>query len=228
VLVGDEGTILTSPDGITSTVQTSGTSNTLNGVTWSGAEFVAVGDAGTILTSPDGVAWTGRDSGRPRYAPFNVKVIGDSLFVTYAKQDADKEDEIAGPGKGYINVFNFDGTFVRRFATGSAVGGSQSALNAPWGLALAPKNFGAFGGDILVGNFGSGRIAAYTKAGRFDGFLLKSKGHPVTIPGLWEIVMLTRGNAGQPKKLYFTAGTHDEQHGLFGLLQPGPSVRSGH
>ncbi len=228
VAVGDEGTILTSPDGLTATVQVSGTSNDLYGVTWNGTQFVAVGDAGTILTSPDGVTWTGHSSGRARYAPFNVQVIGSSVYVTYALQDADKVDDVAGTGRGFINIFKTNGAFVKRFVTGSALGGSQATLSSPWGLALAPKNFGAFGGDILVGNFGSGRIAAFTQSGHFVGYLLKSKGHPVTIPGLWSIVMLTRGNAGQPKKLYFTAGPSHEAHGLFGLLQPGPAVKSGH
>ena len=88
------------------------------------------------------------------YAPFNVAVLGGKVYVAYAKQDADREDEVAGPGMGRVDVFSLDGAPARgRLAT--------AALNAPWGLAIAPAGFGTFSGDLLVGNFGDGRIHAF-------------------------------------------------------------------
>ena len=88
------------------------------------------------------------------YAPFNVQVIGHFVFVAYAKQDADAEDEDPGPGRGFVDAFTLDGRFAAPIA-------SRGPLNAPWGLAVAPASFGRFGGDLLVGNFGDGKIHAY-------------------------------------------------------------------
>src|SRR5205823_4550600 len=95
------------------------------------------------------------------FAPFNIANIGGQLLVAYAKQDAAKTDEVAGPGNGFIDVFDTNGRFVRRFASGTGVGGSLTQLNAPWGMVRAPAGFGPFGDSLLVGNFGDGRINAF-------------------------------------------------------------------
>jgi uncharacterized protein (TIGR03118 family) len=148
------------------------------------------------------------------FAPFNVQTIGRRVVVTYAKQDADREDDVAGAGLGYVDVYTTSGHLVRRLV-------SQGALNAPWGLALAPRGFGAFGGDLLVGNFGDGRVNAYNPHnGRFEGTLRSRHGRPVTIDGLWSLTF-DHGAFGTPGSLVFTAGIQDEAHGLLGEIVAG-------
>lgn len=146
------------------------------------------------------------------YAPFNIANISGNLYVTYAKQDDDAEDDVAGPGFGFIDVFAPNGTFVRRLV-------SHGALNAPWGMALAPANFGAFGGRLLVGNFGDGSINAFDLAtGEQVGKLKRPDGQPLRIEGLWGLAF-GNGLQGQPtKSLYFTAGPDNETRGLYGRI----------
>src|SRR5205814_4541728 len=93
------------------------------------------------------------------FAPFNIALIGHRLFVTYAMQDEDKHDDVKGPGHGFLDIFATDGRFIRRLASGTAVGGRLRALNSPWGLSLPPRGFGLEPDSLLVGNFGSGQIA---------------------------------------------------------------------
>src|SRR5205085_2787119 len=114
------------------------------------------------------------------YGPFGIQNIGGLIYVTFAKQLApDNEDDQAGPGYGYVDVFNLDGTLARRFASGGG-------LNAPWAIALAPARFGAFGGRILIGNFGDGQIGAYdATTGAFVDFLRDANGVAISIDGLW-------------------------------------------
>lgn len=145
------------------------------------------------------------------YAPFNVANIGGQLYVTYALQDAAKHDDVAGPRHGFVDVFNGDGTFVKRFA-------GKGTLDSPWAVVQAPKTFGQFAGDILVGNFGNGQISAFKSDGTFQGLLPNSRGKPVTIQGLWGLSFGSGVNAGNANTLYFTAGPADESHGLFGAL----------
>ena len=173
-----------------------------------GAVDVIKGDAG----APD-LAGTFTDPTLPSgYAPFNIERIGDKLYVTYAKQKSGSNDEEAGAGFGFVNVFDLQGNFVRRLA-------SDGTLNAPWGLALAPSSFGEFGGDLLVGNFGDGLINVFDPStDAFLGQLLGMDGKPLFIDGLWA---LTPGNgvgAGSAQAIYFAAGPVDETHGLFGVL----------
>ena len=150
------------------------------------------------------------------YAPFGIAAFGERLFVTYAKQDADAMDDDPGPGHGFIDEYRLDGDFVRRVA-------SRGALNSPWGLAMGPRSFGRFEGDLLVGNFGDGRIHGFQQDwwGRFffDGTLRGEKGRPIVIDGLWSLMPGNDGQAGSSKDLYFTAGPDGENHGLFGFLR---------
>ncbi|HEY3372645.1 MAG TPA: TIGR03118 family protein [Prolixibacteraceae bacterium] len=148
------------------------------------------------------------------FAPFNIRLIDNELFVTYAKQLApEKKDDEKGPGNGYINIFKTDGSFVKRFA-------STGELNSPWGIEKAPGSFGQGMNVILVGNFGDGRINVYEAlTGEFLRSL-KSKGMPITIEGLWAITFPDNNVPGDnPNKLYFTAGPDDESHGIFGYLK---------
>lgn len=145
------------------------------------------------------------------YAPFGIQNINGQIFVTFAKQDELKEDEVAGPELGFVDIFDTDGNLVRRFA-------SRGKLNAPWGLAVAPSTFGKFANAILVGNFGDGRISAFDpNSGKLLGQLRNSKGEILAIDGLWGI---TPGGAlgTTPDDLLFTAGPDHEEHGLFGKL----------
>jgi uncharacterized protein (TIGR03118 family) len=148
------------------------------------------------------------------FAPFGIQNIGGDLFVSFALQNKAHHDDVAGVGNGFVDVFDTSGTLLRRFASGGA-------LNSPWGLALAPAGFGAFSTDLLVGNFGDGRISAFDPAtGAFLGQLQDPSGHPITINGLWGLAFGNGGLAGDPTTLFFAAGLNDEADGLFGTLQP--------
>ena len=146
------------------------------------------------------------------FAPFGIQRIGANIVVSYAKQDEEAEDEVAGDGLGFVSAFNVDGSFIARVA-------SRGALNAPWGMALAPSNFGRFSGDLLVGNFGNGRINAFDPV-TFEpkGHLKMPNGKAVVIDGLWGIGFGNGANAGPTNVLYFAAGPNDEQNGLFGRI----------
>ena len=147
------------------------------------------------------------------FAPFNIQNLDGQLYVTYAKQDADKRDDVAGKGNGFVNVFDTEGNFIRRIA-------SRHKLNSPWGLALAPGDFGRFSQNLLVGNFGNGRINAFDlSTDTFRGQLRDSKGKPITIDGLWALTFGNGQTAGPTNVLFFTAGIEEEQHGLFGSLK---------
>ncbi len=146
------------------------------------------------------------------FAPFNVQNIGGKLYVTYAKQDADKMDDVKGTGNGYVNVFNPNGTLVKRFA-------SQGTLNSPWGMAQAPDGFNQGSGAILIGNFGDGHINIFSKDGEYLG-QLKDGNTTISIDGLWSLTFPSNGvPAGDQNELFFTAGPSNESQGLFGYLK---------
>jgi len=146
------------------------------------------------------------------FAPFGIRNINDVLYVTYAMQDEDAEDDVAGPGLGIVDAFDLNGNLLRRLITGGV-------LDAPWGLALAPRNFGKYSGDLLVGNFGNGRINAFDPiTGSLRGTLVMPRGGPVRIDGLWALSFGNDHAAGPSNVLFFTAGPADEDHGLFGSL----------
>jgi uncharacterized protein (TIGR03118 family) len=145
------------------------------------------------------------------YAPFDIAEFAGKLYVTYAKQDAGLEDDVAGPGHGFVDVFTNDGALIRRLVT-------RGALNSPWGLALAPDNFGKFSGALLVGNFGDGHINAYDPdTGAHLGQLRGTNGRPIAIAGLWSL-RFGNGNAAKTNELIFSAGPDGETHGLLGKL----------
>jgi len=142
------------------------------------------------------------------YAPFNIRNIGNMLFVTYALRTADGEEDSTGLGLGFVNVFWPNGTLAKHFA-------AHGTLNAPWGIAEARPGFCDINDAILIGNFGDGHINVFTLDGKFEG-LLMNHGMPVAIDGLWAIDNDIPGIS--PKQLYFTAGPNDEEEGLFGFL----------
>ena len=155
------------------------------------------------------------------FAPFGIQALGGDIFVTYAKQDAAAKDDVAVPGQAYVDEYTPDGTLVRRVVNS---GKKNAPLNAPWGLAMAPTDFGSFGGDLLVGNFGNGRISAYAQRGStwvFKGQLRAADGAPIQIDGLWAIAFGNGAAAGPTNTLYFLSGPSDEAHGLYGSITAG-------
>jgi len=161
------------------------------------------------------VTWPGAftDGSLPaHFAPFGIQNIGGFIYVTYALQSADKHDDVSGPGNGFVDIYTTSGALVRRFASGGS-------LNSPWGLAAAPSTFGNFHNDILVGNFGDGRINAYTPDGRFRGQLKSETSAPIEIEGLWGLLFGNGGSGGDVNSLFFAAGIDGEAHGLFGKIQ---------
>jgi uncharacterized protein (TIGR03118 family) len=158
------------------------------------------------------------------YAPFNIQNIGGSLYVTYAKVGADGRSE-AGVGKGFVDIYRTDGTLIKRFA-------SKGNLNAPWGVAMAPAGWlkdqdEMEGGNnaepvILVGNFGDGRINAFSADGKYLGQIRGTKGHALVIDGLWAITFAPATSTIDPNRLYFAAGPDLEADGLFGFIIPRP------
>jgi uncharacterized protein (TIGR03118 family) len=148
------------------------------------------------------------------FAPFGIHNIGGSLYVTFAKQGPGKQDDAARTGNGFVDVFAPNGDLLQRLV-------SRGKLDSPWAVTLAPLTFGAFGGDILVGNFGNGRINAYDPtSGEFQGELKRPGGGPVAIDGLWGLRFAPATPGAGPNTLFFTAGLNDEADGLFGTILP--------
>ena len=150
------------------------------------------------------------------FVPFGIQAIGNTIYVTYALRNPDTGDDVAGPGNGFVNAFDLQGNWVARVASGGP-------LNSPWGLAWASSNFGEFSGQLLVGNFGNGRINAFALQpnGSYEhsGPLHSASGPPLSIEGLWAIQFgKNSANNGNDNQLFFTAGPDDENGGLFGFL----------
>lgn len=152
----------------------------------------------------------------PGYAPFGIQNINGDLFVTYAKQNAQKHDDDAGKGRGFVDVFDTDGHLLRRFA-------SRGTLDSPWGVARASSAFGRFSGKILVGNFGDGKINVFESDGTFVDQLRDTNGKTIAIDGLWTLT-LGGGAKSSSDTLYFTAGPNGETDGLFGTITPAQDV----
>jgi uncharacterized protein (TIGR03118 family) len=154
------------------------------------------------------------DSAIPmNFAPFGIQNVGGDIVVTYAKQDSQAHDDVQGPGLGMVDEFDAKGMLVRRLVT-------RGALNAPWGVALAPPSFGLFGGALLVGNFGDGAINAYdAKTGAFKGTLRDANGMALHLDGLWGIAF-GNGVANQPSNvLFYAAGPNGEADGAYGTIR---------
>jgi uncharacterized protein (TIGR03118 family) len=154
------------------------------------------------------------------FAPFNIQKIGDSLFVTYALQDATKHDDVAGLGNGFVNQFDLNGNLIRRVAT-------RGTLNSPWGVTIAPASFDAIGGDLLIGDFGDGRINIFDPtSASFLGQLDGANGTRLMIDGLWAITPGNGGAAGNLGLIYFSSGPDGETHGVFGVIAAVPEPAS--
>ena len=156
------------------------------------------------------------DPGIPTgFAPFGIANLAGQLYVTYARQDAALHDDVAGPAQGFVDVFDTNGTFIRRAAT-------RGRLNSPWGVAIAPTNFGRFSNELLVGNFGDGRINVIDPvSGQFIDQVRGPDNRPFNIDGLWAIAFGSgSANSGPRNALFFTAGLDEESHGLFGRIDP--------
>src|SRR6266568_4193442 len=146
------------------------------------------------------------------YAPFGIQNINGNLYVTFALQNAEKHDDVSGPAHGFVDVFDTSGNLIQRLIL-------HGRLNSPWGLALAPADFGRFSNNLLVGNFGDGRINAYDlNTGEFFGQLRDQTNTPITIDDLWGLGFGNDMNAGKHNELFFTAGINDEADGLFGKI----------
>jgi uncharacterized protein (TIGR03118 family) len=149
------------------------------------------------------------------YAPFGIQEIGGLIYVTYALQNAAKHDDVKGPGHGFIDIYTNNGFLVKRLV-------SRGDLNSPWGLALAPDGFGAFGDRLLVGNFGDGLIHGYGLfSGRPHGALLDEHRQPIQIDDLWALHFGTAATGGT-RTLLFSAGINDEKDGLVGSINAVP------
>jgi uncharacterized protein (TIGR03118 family) len=161
------------------------------------------------------------DHVRAGYAPLNIQNIGGNLYVAYAKQDSQKHDEVDGAGLGYVDVYSPWGHLINRLEHGWW-------FNGPWGITQAPSDFGVYSHDILVGQFGSGNIAAFDPVtGEFKGLLNDASNKPITIDGLWGINFGSGGTAGPSTTLFFAAGSDGEQHGLFGTITAVENVLGG-
>jgi len=155
------------------------------------------------------------------FAPFNIWNYNNQLYVMYAKQDPTKKLDQPGVGNGVVDIFDLNGNLLQRLTSGGP-------LNSPWGVAIAPAGWGAFGGAVLIGNFGDGKINAFDpKTGNLLGTLQDPTGKAISIQGLWAILFGNGGSAGDVRYLYFTAGIFNgttTQHGLLGSLAPPAQV----
>jgi uncharacterized protein (TIGR03118 family) len=147
------------------------------------------------------------------FSPFGIQNINGKIYVSYAVPDSAGHDDVGGPGHGVIDVFDTNGNFLQRLATGGQ-------LDSPWGMAMAPSNFGTFSNDLLVGNFQDGRIQAFDpSSGQFKGTLTDASGAQIRINGLWGLTFGNGSGGGDKNALYFAAGTNDEADGTFGSIR---------
>ncbi|MDE3196263.1 MAG: TIGR03118 family protein [Acidobacteriota bacterium] len=170
------------------------------------------------------------NSGIPSgFAPFNIWNLDGKLYVTYAKQDSDKFLDVAGPGNGYVAVFDTDGNLLSNLIFENPFD-SLRPLNSPWGLAIAPAHWGAFGGALLVGNFGDGKINAFNAAtGAYMGPLQDASGNPIVNPGLWALIFGNGKSGGDANTLYIAAGEPNGSsapRGLIAAIAPPLSISS--
>jgi len=194
-------------------ISTSGGPSRLYATNFASGAIDVFGPDLTAVTTLDQAAFT--DPSTPNgFVPFGIQAIDDHIFVTWVQPDSSGVDEVAGAGLGHVSEFDRDGALVDTVSSGGR-------LDAPWAVARAPDGFGKFGGDLLVGNFGDGRITAYDMD-TFDekGQLESATGSPIAVDGLWGLMFGDGRQAGLKDELYFTAGPADEAHGLFGRITP--------
>ena len=158
------------------------------------------------------------------FVPFGILALNNQLYVTYAMRDGAMHDEITGAGLGYVDIFDFSGSFISRFA-------SAGVLNAPWGIALAPAGFGSVDADLLICNFGDGIINIFAPNGSSlavsMGPITVNNGVTLAIPGLWSLVF-GNGDSDKPlTTLFYTAGFADQTDGVFGSIAPTSTAVSG-
>jgi uncharacterized protein (TIGR03118 family) len=225
IFVTEEGTILgwnssfTSPTAVIA-VDDSDFGAIYKGVAMAGGRLYAADFRNGVVNVYDSKwRWMGAFTDSqvdPGFGPFNVVAINGLLYVAFAKiAPPDFEDDEAGPGNGYVDVFNPNGKFLRRLV-------SHGPLNSPWGMALAPANFGKFSKALLVGNFGDCTINAFNnKTGAFLGTLSDSGGAPISIEGLWalEFGVTKSANGKKVPTLFFSAGPNGEGDGLVGNIK---------
>ena len=148
------------------------------------------------------------------FAPFNIANLGGKLFVTYAKQNATKDTDVAGPGNGFVDVYDTNGVLLQRLASGGP-------LNSPWGAAIAPASFGDFANDVLIGNFRDGHITAFDpNTGALVGQLKDNQGNAIAVDGLWALMVAPGTSTAPANTLFFSAGSRPQQRGAFGKLEP--------
>jgi uncharacterized protein (TIGR03118 family) len=236
LFVTEDGTIQGWNSGVNPTtavieVDNSQVPNKNNGAVYKGATIAEIGGSEYILAAnfrsgridvfdsnfkPVSVPQEAfHDDGIPQgFAPFNVQGIGPNIYVTFAQQDSAKHDPVAGAGLGYVVVFDGHGKNIAHLEHGDW-------FNAPWGVVLAPADFGEFSHTLLVGNFRGGTVAAFNpRTGRFMGNVLNAGGSTVNIDGLWALAFGNGGASGPGSTLFFTAGPDNETNGLFGTLTP--------
>jgi uncharacterized protein (TIGR03118 family) len=230
IFATEDGTISAWSSGTVSTVMVD---NSANGAAYEGLAIGTSAIGGTLYAAnfnsgnidvfdgkfaPATLAGNFQDPSLPAgFAPFNIWNLGGKLYVMYAKQNAAKKRDVAGAGNGFVNVFDLNGTFLKRLI-------SNDVLNSPWGIAIAPATWGAFGGAVLVGNFGNGRINAFDpNTGATLGTLQDKTGQPIVNSGLWALAF-GNGASGDSNTLYFTAGIQGETHGLFGAIAPPTTI----
>jgi uncharacterized protein (TIGR03118 family) len=178
-------------------------------------------DAFTVTADHDGDDDDGADRIPTGFAPFNVQNIGDSLFITYAKQTADRHDNVPGTGLGFVEIFTPAGKHIGRLQHGDW-------FNSPWGVVWTPRDFGRFSNTILVGNFGDGQVAAFNGfTHKFEGLVMNPDNSTLVIDGLWSLAFGNGKAAGPATTLFFTAGPAHETHGLFGTLTPVAAEQDG-
>lgn len=226
IFVNEDGQIIAfnqakNPTGGTVVVDNPGAS--YKGVTIAGNRVLAADFVGmkidaydtNFARSTDLAAGSFTDANIPAgYGPFNVATLGEQVLVSYAQVDTATGDEVKGAGLGFVDAYDLNGKLLRRVA-------SAGALNAPWGMTIAPATFGSHGGQLLVGNFGDGWINTFDLAtGEPRGALTDLAGTPIAIDGLWGLTFGAGGTAGNPDALYFAAGPDDEAHGLYGRIVP--------
>jgi uncharacterized protein (TIGR03118 family) len=209
--------------------------NSANGAVYKGLALISNGSGAFLLAAnlnsgkvdvfdhnfaPATLAGSFADPNLPAgFAPHGIRLLNNHVWVAYAQQNSAKHDAAPGVGSGIVDIFDENGNFVKRFASGGT-------LNAPWGMVATPATFGTFSNDILIGNFGDGTINAFDTTGKFLGQVSDSNGKAIVNPGIWDMVF-GAGGTGDPNTLYFTAGGSSQTSGLFATLVPAAAATHG-